>query len=197
MRKIYLFVLSVVLTGGVFFYSAHMKNEISSAVLRLHVVANSDSEFDQALKLKVRNAILDTVREKMSKAEEKDDAVMCAKSLEREIILSAQRVLRENGTNYPVSVSFGKERFPTKKYQNLALPTGIYDAVKVKIGKAEGKNWWCVLYPPLCLTDGTCLTTDDAALRKLKNSLTDEEFRVINQNDNDKISLKFKILELF
>ena len=175
MKKI-LTVLAV--TAFMFFlligYSTNVNSTLSQNIVRLHVLANSDSDQDQALKLKVRDAILSHSRANFTKKSDVESKL----DEYREI---AETVIEENGYDYPVTVEYGNFNFPTKEYENLRLPAGNYDAVRVKIGNAEGKNWWCVMFPPLCL---------DAAVSTPK--YTAEEEVLISK----KYNIKFKLLEL-
>ncbi len=197
MKKICILLIVTILLGAVALYAENMKADISSAVLRLHVVANSNSKYDQALKLKVRDAVRAELAESIKYAESKEDAILSAKKMKDELTKAALNVLRSEGAAYSVNVTVGKEGFPTKEYGKIALPSGEYDAVNVKIGAAQGENWWCVLYPPLCITDSSCLEVDDSAYKVLSKALTEEELKVITREDGTKISLKFKLLEIF
>ena len=173
-----------------FGYSTGVSSDLSQNIVRLHVIANSDSDEDQALKLKVRDAIL---AHSKSDFTQKSDV---SKSLDiyKEI---AEKTLRENGCDYSAEVEYGNFKFPTKYYENIALPAGQYDAVRIKIGAAEGKNWWCVMFPPLCFVDGT---TDTAyAEEKLGTLIDKESYDIITscQSGSFPFEIKFKIVELF
>ena len=124
---------------------------ISSKVLRLHVIAASDSESDQQLKLKVRDSVLQSCEDILSGETQKGPAERkIAANLDR-LRAAAQEEIRQNGFSYPVRIELTKSDFPTKTYGNVTLPAGQYNAVQVVIGNGEGKNWWCVMFPPLCL----------------------------------------------
>lgn len=173
-----------------FGYSTGVSSDLSQNIVRLHVIANSDSDEDQALKLKVRDAIL-----AHSKADftQKSDV---SKNLDtyKEI---AEKTIRENGYNYRAEVEYGNFKFPTRHYDNIALPAGQYDAVRIKIGSAEGRNWWCVMFPPLCFVDGT---TDTAyAEEKLGTLIDKESYDIITSCRSRSLpfEIKFKIVELF
>lgn len=173
-----------------FGYSTGVSSDLSGNIVRLHVIANSDSKEDQTLKLKIRDAIL---------AHSKSDFTQKAdveKNLDiyKEI---AEQTIYENGYNYKAEVEYGNFRFPTKQYKNIALPAGQYDAVRVKIGAAEGKNWWCVMFPPLCFVDGTTDTT--YAEEKLGTLIDKESYDIITscQSGNFPFEIKFKIVEFF
>lgn len=171
-------------------YSTSVNSNLSQNLVRLHVIANSDSEADQSLKLKVRDAILSHSQANFTK---KDD-VLTQLDVYKEI---AQKVILESGYNYAVEVEYGNFKFPTKEYNNLRLPAGNYDAVRVKIGKAEGQNWWCVMFPPLCFVDGT--TDSSLAEEKLHSSLNKESSKLITKADDliMPFEIKFKIVEMY
>lgn len=172
-------------------YSTSVNSNLSQNIVRLHVLANSDSEEDQALKLKVRDEILTHTRNSFTKKDEVKSQLESYKQI-------AQKVISENGYNYSVEVEYGNFKFPTKEYKNLRLPAGNYDAVRIKIGNAEGQNWWCVMFPPLCFVDGT---TDTAyAEDKLRSSLDKESFDVITSKSDSgtlPFEIKFKIVEVY
>ena len=126
-------------------------NEIRSETLRLHIIANSDSEEDQSLKLKVRDAVLDATGELFAEVSGKTEAVSAAKYSSDDIKAIAEKVIAEEGFDYSVQVEVTEMWFETRSYEGFALPAGDYDAVRIIIGNGEGKNWWCVMYPALCV----------------------------------------------
>lgn len=192
MKKI-LTILAV--TGFMLFllvgYSTTVNSNLSENIVRLHVLANSDSVEDQELKLQVRDAILKHSRANFTK---KSDVK--AKLDEYKEI--AETVISEKGYDYPVEVEYGNFKFPTKEYKNIRLPAGNYDALRVKIGNADGQNWWCVMFPPLCFVDGT--TDSVYAEEKLQSSLDKESYDIITtstQNGVFPFEVKFKIVEFY
>lgn len=126
-------------------------NEIRSETLRLHIIANSDSEEDQQLKLKVRDAVLEATGELFAEVSGKTDAVSAAKHSSDDIKAIAESVIKKEGYDYTVQVEVTEMWFETRSYEGFALPAGDYDAVRIIIGNGEGKNWWCVMYPALCI----------------------------------------------
>ena len=126
-------------------------NEIRSETLRLHIIANSDNEPDQELKLKVRDAVLEATGELFAEVSGKTEAVAAAEYSSNDIKAIAENIIISEGFDYPVQVEVVKMWFETKNYENFALPAGDYDAVRIIIGNGEGKNWWCVMYPALCI----------------------------------------------
>ena len=125
--------------------------ELRENVLRLHILANSDAEADQALKLAVRDRLLQETGNLFQAATDKQSALEAATKQLPFLQKTAEDQLRQLGCNYPVRVEVGKSSFNTREYENFTLPAGEYDAVRVLIGNAAGKNWWCVLFPALCI----------------------------------------------
>ncbi|MBQ6420124.1 MAG: stage II sporulation protein R [Clostridia bacterium] len=156
------------------------REALAEKLTRLHVLANSDSEADQALKLLVRDAVLEA-----AEGAEKPDVALLGK-LER----AARKALREAGSNEPVRVSFEKCWFERRDYETFSLPEGIYDAVRVEIGSAEGHNWWCVIYPPLCA--GVCQKDVEIAAREA--GLTEDEIGLIFSDEG--YILRFRLAEI-
>lgn len=119
--------------------------------LRLHILANSDSQEDQSLKLLVRDRILEETAEIFSGAATREEAIAAAQNAMPQILAAAQRVVWEEGFFYPVSGAVERVYFNTRQYGSAILPAGVYDAVQIRIGGGAGKNWWCVMFPPLCV----------------------------------------------
>mgnify|MGYP002624177331 CR=1 FL=1 len=162
--------------------------QIRSNVLRLHIRANSDSEIDQSLKLKVRDEVLKTGKEAFSGAENMEEAVEKCSAAAQKIKNTAETVIRENGFSYPVSVEIGRSFFPVRTYENdVTLPAGDYTAVKIVIGSGKGHNWWCVMFPPLCLPAAK-------GEKDLSDVLDEKEIRLTKSNPE--IEVRFKICEL-
>ncbi|MBR5311050.1 MAG: stage II sporulation protein R [Oscillospiraceae bacterium] len=127
-------------------------SEVRSETLRLHIIANSDSEEDQALKLKIRDAVLESTGELFADVSGKTEAIAAAEYSSDDIKSIAETVIAEEGFEYPVQVELTKMWFETRTYDGFTLPAGDYDAVRIIIGAGEGKNWWCVMYPALCVS---------------------------------------------
>ena len=147
------FVLVLLAAAGILQSAAPAKTVLTSSegVLRLHVIAASDSEEDQAAKLAVRDAILPL----FSRAESCEDARAFLLSHGNELQRTAETALKERGLDYSVQLSLGTETFPDRVYGDLLFPAGDYDALCVRLGPAAGHNWWCVLFPPLCIVSET------------------------------------------
>lgn len=155
---------------------------LADKLVRLHVVANSDSEEDQAIKLQVRDAVLEAT----CKLEREN----LAQALP-EIKAAADTCLRRLGVEHTVSVQFGRERFPTRVYENFSLPAGVYTALRITIGAGEGQNWWCVAFPSICFR----ATAADLEQAAVSAGFTQQEVSLITEA-NEGYVLKFKVLEL-
>lgn len=131
-------------------YAVHSR-PLSQSVLRLHVIANSDDPTDQQLKLKVKDEIVAMMREEFQDIEDPQQARQIAVEHIPQIKAVAREAMHQQGCDYPVQVQVGKYPFPLKSYGNMVFPAGDYQAVRVVLGEGQGKNWWCVLFPPLCL----------------------------------------------
>lgn len=173
------------------FLPIHSEAAIYDNVLRLHVLANSDSSEDQALKLEVRDRILEETATLFKDCKTKDEAREAVESNLDKIREIAEQTVREAGYDYGVSVSLGEEEYPTKNYEECCFPAGEYLSLRVMIGEAEGENWWCVLFPPLCL-DAAGESREVFA----EVGLTDEQYSFITETDNAQYKVRFKLLEV-
>ena len=179
------------------FYAWKEKKAIADKVLRLHIVAESNSEYDQMIKLEVRDAVLKEASRLFNGAENKAEALSMARENKSLFEDAAKKVLKESGCNLPVTVEVEKTRFPLKFYENIRLPAGVYDALNVKIGTGKGENWWCIMYPALCFVNGISGKMDYEGEKQLKEELGEERFRLVTDTDDRKIRIKFRILEIF
>lgn len=178
-------------------YVSAVSSNISSSVFRLHVIANSDSDEDQNLKYIVRDKILDYMNSLVDTNISSKEETMKIVSENLENFKSiAQDTVYENGYDYEVNVEIGNFTFPTKTYGDIALPAGYYDALRVTIGSAEGKNWWCVMFPPLCFVDVSSGVVPEDSKETLEESLSDEEYELISGSSTE-FEVKFKFVEFF
>lgn len=173
----------------------HGEQEIYDSVVRLHVLANSDSEQDQALKLMVRDEVLRVTGPLLEGCESREQAEHILEKHSETIANAAQAVVEEQGYDYPVTVLLGKEEYPTRSYENCCFPSGTYVSLRVCIGEAEGQNWWCVLFPPLCLSAASADDDRDNEDAFISVGLTGEQYKVITETDNVKYRIRFKVLE--
>ena len=179
-------------------YAQNISTDIANSVFRLHVIANSDSDEDQALKLKVRDSLLEYMNSLCSSTSSKEEAMRVANENIDDFTKIAQEVIYQNGYNYSVDVSVGSCDFPTKEYGDVSLPAGTYDALRVKIGSASGHNWWCVMFPPLCFVDVSSGIVPDDSKEILHDTMSDEEYDLVTSSDSDsELTFKFKLVEFF
>lgn len=170
-------------------YLNREERELSDKLIRLHVVANSDSEEDQSLKLTVRDSVLDMLEEELRGAEDRSAAEEKLGGLLDEIKACAEGEIRKNGYSYTVAVSLTEEYFPTTQYETFSLPAGEYLSLRIVIGEGEGHNWWCVVFPPLC--SSAYIDTETAA----QAGLTEDDISLITEDSTGYV-IKFRTIEL-
>lgn len=172
-----------------FFQTAETVTDLQQHVLRMHILANSDSEADQALKYQVRDALLAESESLFGtdapESREQLEAAAAAHLSEMETI--AQRVIQENGYAYPVQAELVTMEFTECTYEDLTMPAGTYEAVRITIGNAAGKNWWCVMYPPLCIPVAEEVAVEDA---QAESYFTKEEQDVLYHPERYRVKLK-------
>ena len=189
------FVLSVIFS---FLPFQAQCRDIADSTFRLHILANSDSDEDQALKLEVRDAILEEFGETLAAYESVDDASERLSLLLSKIEEFAEDEISARGYDYDVSVTLSREDYPTRVYENnISLPAGNYRSLRVIIGSGEGQNWWCVLFPSLCLSVANGGSAEQLEEAFVAVGLTPEQYRIITESDeNTPYRLRFKVLEL-
>ena len=191
-------VLIVVLCGAVFTRVMQVEakanavqEKLSGEVFRFHVIANSDSEEDQELKMKVKEAVVAYMRETLSGAENAAEAKAWAIRHKEELARVSEEVLRAEGCSDKVTAEVVRCEFPDKTYGDITFPAGWYDALRIRIGKAQGHNWWCVLYPNLCFMDSVHAVVPKEGKDELQSVLTDEEYAMIVKGTPVKIKWFF------
>ena len=186
-RSFFVLFLALLAAGSLALLAALQMEQqsLSGKLIRLHVVANSDTESDQALKLQVRDAVLAVTQPLLSGADDPEQALSQALP---EIQAAAEKCL--DGA-YPVRVSFGRERFPTRVYDSFSLPAGVYRSLRVTIGDGAGHNWWCVVFPSICFR----ATADDLEAAAAAGGFTEDEVSLITES-GEGYRLKFKAIEL-
>lgn len=179
-------------------YSKTMFSNISNSFLRLHIIANSDSTEDQMIKYEIRDSILEYLSPYLQEVNSKESAIEILNNHMTEINTLATNITKKHNSNLTINTSISSSYFPAKSYGNVTLPEGYYDALKIEIGNSSGQNWWCVMYPCLCLVDPS---TSDFTYKSddlLSSKLGNEEISLITESDNSKLfKFKFKLLELF
>ena len=182
MKTIYLLIISLTLAVGSASLAESVTEDLQNEIIRLHIVADSDDEKAQAVKLKVRDEIIKNIRlsdkDFMSKAEN-----------------IADRVLKENGEQYGAKAELGSFYFPKKQYKNITLPAGKYNGVRLVLGSGAGRNWWCIMYPPMCAVNDEEMKITEKSANTLRHSLNADIYELIT-SDDDKVKLKFKTVEI-
>ncbi|WP_298017455.1 stage II sporulation protein R [uncultured Dysosmobacter sp.] len=167
------------------------QDDLADKVVRLHVLANSDSEEDQALKLQVRDVVLERATELLKQSADREEAEALLREDLAELERIAETEIRSCGYAYPVAVELTAAEFPTKEYDGFTLPAGEYLALRVLIGEAKGQNWWCVVFPPLCTA-----ASADVPASALAAGFSQEEINLITE-ENEGYVLKFKAVEFW
>lgn len=165
---------------------------IAKNIIRFHVRANSDTDADQQLKIKVKNDVVSYIQPFLENSSSIDESRQILSQHIEDIKSTALETIHKEGFNYDVSAYFEQSYFPMKTYADVTFPAGEYEAFRVDIGEANGKNWWCVLYPPLCFVDSVYGQLPDNSKNELKNVLTDDEYNAIT---NVQYKYKFKYLK--
>lgn len=191
------FLLFIYTTICAFSYAQNISTDIADNVFRLHILANSDSNEDQNLKYKVRDNLLSYMNEICIYCTNKEKAIELVEKNKENFKQIAIDTIKSEGYTYDVNINIGNFEFPTKDYGDISLPAGFYDALRVEIGEANGRNWWCVMFPPLCFVDISSGVVPEESKELLENNMSEEEFALISDNSNSKIKFKFKVLEFF
>ncbi len=189
------FLLFIYITISAISYTNAICTNIADSVFRLHVIANSNSTEDQNLKYIVRDSVLEYMNSITSGITDKVKIMEIVSSHLEGFKKIAQDTVYENGFDYEISVEIGNFEFPTKTYGDINFPPGYYDALKIKIGNAEGQNWWCVMFPPLCFIDVSSGIVPNDSKEILESELSNEEYHLISGTENES-KIKFKIVEV-
>ncbi len=163
---------------------------IAEEVFRLHVIANSDKDMDQELKLQVKNKIVEYLQKILKPDADLEETKEAVLTHLQEIEEEAEKTVEEAGFDYEVRAAVENTYFPDKTYGDCTFPAGEYEALNVRIGEAQGHNWWCVLYPSLCFIDDTYGIVTEEKKEDLKSVLTEEEFEQILKNPQEKPKVK-------
>ena len=172
-------------------WSMQRQDALAQKMIRLHVIANSDSDADQALKLEVRDRVLDFTTTVLQRSADMEDAQIRLREELTRIEDIAQREIAAQGYDYPVTAQLASTEFPLKEYDGFSLPAGEYMALRLVIGEGEGQNWWCVVYPPLCTAAAT-----DMHRTAVAAGLTDDDVSLITEEDAGYV-LRFRSVELW
>ena len=174
----------------------HGEEKIYDSVIRLHVLANSDAAEDQALKLAVRDAVLEVTVPLLEDCTDRAEAAALLESSMGDIQTAAERVIADAGRTDSIALLLNEESYPEKNYDSFCFPSGTYLSLRVCIGEAAGQNWWCCLFPPLCLGAAT-VPADKTEDSFLQVGLTPDQYKIITETDSPGYKIRFKLLELF
>ncbi len=189
--------IMLVIAGGRLYSDSEerqLQKGIASNIIRFHVRAESDSKEDQWLKLQVKEAVLAYISPVLSKSQSVDESRQLLYNESENIRDVAAATLRSLGDESDVNVYFENCYFPMKTYGDMTFPPGEYEAFRVDIGEAQGKNWWCVLYPPLCFVDAVYGEVPEESKEELKGVLTEEEYSMVS---GENVKFRFKYLKIF
>lgn len=189
--------IMLVIAGGRLYSDSEerqLQKGIASNIIRFHVRAESDSKEDQWLKLQVKEAVLAYISPVLSKSQSVDESRQLLYNESENIRNVAAATLRSLGDESDVNVYFENCYFPMKTYGDMTFPPGEYEAFRVDIGEAQGKNWWCVLYPPLCFVDAVYGEVSEESKEELKGVLTEEEYSMVS---GENVKFRFKYLKIF
>lgn len=182
------------------FYHPYLQSGIAEQIIRFHVLANSDSEEDQQLKKQVKTEVVSYLQEKLKVAKTKVEAEKIIRQEEGQIQKIAKNKIASEGYSYDVEVKLEPHYFPIKNYGDLTFPSGDYEALRVLIGKAEGRNWWCVMFPSLCFVDESYGVVPDESKEKLQHVLTEEEYQELedetpDNEENSQVEVRFGVID--
>ena len=189
-------------------------DDVKNSLIRFHVIANTDNEDDQNLKIKVKNKVIEYLYPYLNDSKSLDESRQIIKDRMQDVKKLAEEVIKENNYKYKIQVELSRENFPDKSYGNITLPQGNYEAFRIIIGDGQGRNWWCVMFPPLCFVDESKAEVeydktenrinskkDNLNLEIKSNSDENKPEELDKQNDKEKnendIQIKFKIVEIF
>ena len=188
-------IVVIAITMAVGFLPIHGEEEIYDTVVRLHVIANSNSDEDQNLKMAVRDEVLCVINPVVQNCNGREEAIAEIGKVKDEVTERARAVILESGYDYDVDIEICREKYPTRDYGSFVFPSGEYVSVKVKIGAGEGENFWCCLYPPICTSVATDVSGDYVDDAFIEAGLTGEQYKVITETKDVKYRVRFKILE--
>ncbi len=178
-KTVFALALLSLLSFSVYAYSQSIAKDLENSLIRLHILADSNSEYDQSIKLAVRDKVLEAVR---------DISITDTEKFRSAAEYAANKYLEENDIDYSSKAVYGKFDFPEKTYKNITLPAGEYYGIRLILGSGNGENWWCVMYPPICVNE------NKNAYEQLKSDLKPDTYELIT---SDKTNVKFKIIEWF
>lgn len=174
--------------------SSSLQAGIAKEVLRFHVIANSDTKTDQEIKYLIKDSIINYLKPYLVESKSKEESIKIISSHIQYLTILTNTILSEHNYNYTCTVELNSTWFPVKVYGDITLPAGTYDALCIRLGKSEGKNWWCIMFPQLCFLDDTYTVVPKDSKKELQNLLTEEEYEAILTSPPS-VTYKFKLFE--
>ena len=173
-----------------------LAERIAPSLLRFHILANSDSPADQQVKLEVRSLILDYIQELLPDRQGKEETIRCLREQKAAIEETASQYLAQRGYPYKAALEITRCYFPTRVYDNMVIPCGQYDAARITLGKGDGHNWWCVLYPRFCFVDAACKEIPRESRNQLRNQINQDDYLAL-ENHRPDFEFRFRLFPSF
>ena len=173
-----------------------LAERIAPSLLRFHILANSDSPADQQVKLEVRSLILDYIQELLPDRQGKEETIRCLREQKAAIEETASQYLAQRGYPYKAALEITRCYFPTRVYDNMVIPCGQYDAARITLGKGDGHNWWCVLYPRFCFVDAACKEIPLESRNQLRNQINQDDYLAL-ENHRPDFEFRFRLFPSF
>ena len=190
-RFYYLLICALIVVSATGVYAYRVNKDLNENIIRLHILGNSNNIFDQEIKYKIRDKVINSYSFEGETKDKQQENL--EKNLDK-IKSDVDKWLMELGVDYQCSVTLTDDVFPTKEYGNIRLPHGKYTALKIILGNGDGRNWWCVMFPPMCFVEGTTGYIDEESNKYLKKNLTPAEYKLITGED---VEIRFKAVEIF
>lgn len=189
------FFIAALVLSAAFNFGVVQGENISDSVLRLHIPANSNSVWDQEIKLKIRDKVIEKYSSFLKETQKKEDAEKVIKEKLADIEKDVNIWLIQEGVDYKATVSLSYSDFPAKDYGKVKLPSGTYKALKIVLGSGKGENWWCIMFPPLCFVEGSVKKMEEKDYEVLKKELGKTAFELVTK-EGKSVYVKFKIIEI-
>ncbi len=192
LKRLYIILICVlVIISATGVYAYRVNKNLNDNIIRLHILGNSNNIFDQEIKYKIRDKVVENYN---FEGKTKQQQYKILQDNLDKIKTDVDKWLMEFGVDYQCSVTLTEDIFPTRKYGNLKLPYGKYTALKIILGNGDGKNWWCVMFPPMCFLEGTTGFIDEESNQYLKENLSPSDYKLITGNN---VEIRFKTVEIF
>lgn len=176
---------------------ADLQKGIAKEIIRFHIIANSDTEEDQTLKLEMKEQVVTYLQEALAEADDIEEARKIMNVQLLQIEQDTNKAMAKKGFSYEAKATLTYCDFPVKKYGDMVFPAGKYEALRIEIGQAKGKNWWCVMFPSLCFVEGTYGIVPEESKEELEGVLTEEEYETLTLQEEKRPVIKWKVVEMW